>query len=73
MIRKRRLTSKFKTSQPSYQKTTIHLLRNMSQSKGKQTMKCGQLIDYNQKNHAENEARFFRKVLSFLEKSWSIS
>ena len=57
LIRKRRLISKFKTSQPGYLKTTIHMLPNISQSKGNQTMKCGQFIDSNQRNHAENEAR----------------
>ena len=38
---------------------TIHILPNISQSKGNQTMKFGQLIEYNRiffKAYAENEA-----------------
>ena len=39
------------TSQPGYQTITmLTLRRNISQSKGNQTMKCGQLIEYNMKN-----------------------
>ena len=38
------------TSQPGYQTITMLTLRNISQSKGNQTMKCGQLIEYNMKN-----------------------
>ena len=34
------------TSQPSLQTITIHILPNISQSKGNQTMKFGQLIEY---------------------------
>ena len=43
---------------------TIYILPNTSQSKGNQTIKCGQLIEYSVtteiflfKNYAENEAR----------------
>ena len=48
--------------QPCLQTTAIHILLNISQSKGDQTMKFGQLIEYNKrniflKNYAENEAR----------------
>ena len=35
------------TSQPSYQTIAIHILPDISRSKGKQTTKCGQLIEYN--------------------------
>ena len=49
-VRKTRLTSKFMWSQPGLQTITIHLLPNISQSKGNQTMKFGQLIDYNTRN-----------------------
>ena len=38
------------TSQPGLQTLAIHILPNISQSKGNQTMKFGQLIEYNQKN-----------------------
>ena len=39
----------------------MHILLNISRIKGKQTMKFGQLIEYNKRNiflqnHAENEA-----------------
>ena len=49
-IRKIRLTSKFMTSQPGLQTIAIHILLNISQSKGNQKMKFGQLIEYNKKN-----------------------
>ena len=50
LIRKVRLTSKFMTSQPSLQTIVIHTLPNISESKGKQTIKFGQLIEYNKRN-----------------------
>ena len=50
MIRKIRLISKFMTSQPGKQTIAIHLLPNISRSKGNLTMKFGQLIEYNMKN-----------------------
>ena len=55
-------TSKFMTSQPGLQKTAIQIFPNISQNKGNQTMKLGQLIEYNKrnvfsKNYAKNEAR----------------
>ena len=61
LIRKIRLTSKFMTSQPGLQTIAIHILPNISQSKGNQTMKFGQFIEYKKiniffKNYAENEA-----------------
>ena len=34
------------TSQPGLQTIAIHILPNISQSKGNQTMKPGQLINY---------------------------
>ena len=37
-------------SQPGLQTIAIHILPNISQSKGNQTMKFGQLIKYNQIN-----------------------
>ena len=38
------------TSQPGGQTIAIHILANISQSKGNQEIKFGQLIEYNQKN-----------------------
>ena len=50
MIRKIRLTSKFKTSQPGLQTIATHILPNISQGEGNQTVKFGQLIEYNKRN-----------------------
>ena len=49
-IRKIRLISKFMASQPGKQTIGIHILPNISRSKGNQTMKFGLLIEYNMKN-----------------------
>ena len=38
------------TSQPGLQTMAIHTLPNISRSKGNQTMKFGQLIEYNMRN-----------------------
>ena len=63
------------TSQPGLQITTIHILLNISQSKDNQTMKLGQLIEYNKrnnflKNYAENEVeRLVPDLFLFLEKA----
>ena len=38
------------TSQAGLQTIAIHILPNISQSKGNQTMKVGQIIDYNKRN-----------------------
>ena len=49
------------TSQPSEQAIAIHILPNILQSKSNQTMKLGQLIEYNTREkflfkcYAENE------------------
>ena len=45
-----RLISKSMTSQPGQQTIAIHILPNISRSKGNQTMKFGQLIEYNMRN-----------------------
>ena len=50
LIRKVRLTSKFMASQPGLQAIAIHMLVNISQSKGNQTMKFSQLIEYNKRD-----------------------
>ena len=59
--------------QPGLETVTIHILPNISQSKGNQTMKFGQLIEYNKriffKNYAENEAwRLVSNLFLFFEK-----
>ena len=38
------------TPQPGLQLIAIHILPNISQSKGNQTMKFAQLIEYNKRN-----------------------
>ena len=38
------------TSQPGEETIAIHILPNISRSKGNQAMKFGQLIEYNMKN-----------------------
>ena len=38
------------TSQPGLQTITIHILPNISQSKGNQTMKFGGILEYNKRN-----------------------
>ena len=38
------------TSQPGLQTIAINILPNISQSKGNQSMKFGQLIEYNNRN-----------------------
>ena len=49
-IKKSRLISKSMTSQPGWQTIAIHILTSISRSKGNQTKKCGQLIEYNTRN-----------------------
>ena len=50
LTRKIRLISKFMTSQPGKQTIVIHILPNISRSKGYQTMKLGQVIEYNMRD-----------------------
>ena len=75
MIRKIKLTSKFATSQPDLQTIVIHILSNISQRKGNQTMKSRQLIEYDKRNnflenYAENEAgRLVPDLFLFIEKA----
>ena len=62
-------------SQPGLQTISIHILPNISQSKGNQTMKFGQLIEYNKRNnflpnYLENEIRrLFPDLFLFFEKA----
>ena len=50
LIRKIILTSKFLMQQPGLQTIAMHILPNISESTGNQTMKFGQLIEYNKIN-----------------------
>ena len=50
MIRKISLISKFRTSQPGKQIIAIHILLNISKSKGNQAIKFGKLTEYNMRN-----------------------
>ena len=53
MNRTKRFFSKFVTSQPGKQVIAIHILLNISKSKGNQTIKFGQLTEF---CHSENVA-----------------
>ena len=60
-MRKLSLLSKFMTSKTGPKTIRIHILSNISRSKGNQVMEFGQLIKYNErnflfKNHGENKA-----------------
>ena len=48
--KKIKLISNFMMSQPDHQTIILHILPNISRSKGNQTMKFGQLIEYNMRN-----------------------
>ena len=50
LLRKIRLILKFMTSQPGQQTIATHILSNISRSKGNQTTKFGQLIEYKKSN-----------------------
>ena len=50
MIGKIRLISRFMSPQPGYQTIAIHILTNISRSKGNQALKLGQLIEYDMRN-----------------------
>ena len=50
LIRKIRLISKFKMSQTGKQTIAMHILSDISRCKGNQTMKFGQLMEYNMRN-----------------------
>ena len=47
---KDKVSFKFMTSQLDKQIIAIHILLNISRSKGNQTMKFGQLTEYNMRN-----------------------
>ena len=50
LIRKITLTSKFMMSKLGLQTIAIHILPNISENKGSQTMKFGQLKEHNKRN-----------------------
>ena len=50
LVRNMGWTSKFMTSQSASQTIAIHILHNISWSKTNQTIKFGQLIEYNKRN-----------------------
>ena len=50
LIREIRLISKFMTSQPKKQRIATKILPNISRIKSNQTIKFGQLIEYNMRN-----------------------
>ena len=50
LIRKIKLISKLMTSHPGTQAITMHILPNILRSKGNQTIKFGQLVEYNKGN-----------------------
>ena len=50
LIGKVRLSSRYMTSQLGKQTIAMHILPNIFRSKGNQTMKFGQLIEYNIRN-----------------------
>ena len=57
------------TSQPGKRTIVIQILPNISRNKGNQTMKIGQLIEYNMriffvmKNHTQNVGRNYSQTL----------
>ena len=51
LIRKIRLTAKFMMSQPGLQTIAIHILTNISRSKGNQAMKLGHLTQCHKRNN----------------------
>ena len=66
------------TSQPGLQRIATHILLNISQIKGKQTMKFGQLIECRKRNnflqkYAENEIGKPFQTACFLKKALLIS
>ena len=76
LIRKIRLISKFMTSQPGKQTIAMHLLPNISRSKGNQTMKFGQLAECNMrnifmKNHTQNVVEKLFSGSFLINQNWA--
>ena len=62
------------TLQPGLQTIIIHILSNLLQTEGNQTMKFGQLAEYIKeiifvKNHAENVAERLQSQTKYLEQN----
>ena len=75
LIRKLRLISILTTLQTGKQEITIHISPSISRSKGDQTVKFGQLIEYNVRifffKIAENDAmRLVPDLFLFIQKPW---
>ena len=64
LIRKIRLTSKLMMSQPGLKTIVMHILPNISQSKGNQTIKFGKLIQYNRNIFLKKLSRKWGKETS---------
>ena len=73
LTRKIKLISKFMTSQPGQQTIAIHILPNISRSKGNQAIKFGQVIEDNktkfffEKCPSGSEFKFFVSIFWKLE------
>ena len=62
------------TSQPGLQTIAIHILPDISQSKGKQAMKSSQFIEYNKRNiflqkFCRRQGSWFQTSFSFFKKA----
>ena len=74
LISKIRLILKLMTSQPGLQTIAIHILPNIARSEGNQTMKFGQLIEYNmrsifvEKSYTKCAGETFPRPLSKISK-----
>ena len=65
LTRKIRLISKFMTAQLGKQTSAVHILLIISRTKGNQTMKFGQLIEYQMNNNLlQNHTRMCWKIFS---------
>ena len=69
LIRKISLVSKSMTSQPGQQTIAIHILFNISGSKGNQAMKFGEFIEYNMRNIFVEKSSTKFSILSILSNS----
>ena len=65
------------TSQPGLETISIHILPNISQSKGNQTKKFGQSLEHNKifffKNYMQNEAEWLVPDRFLLKAEWGES
>ena len=60
--------------QPRKQANAIHILPNISRSKGNQTMKLGQLTDYNMRNNLNHTQHVVEKLFqnpSLKNQNWA--